>query len=44
MIYVADCVRNGERQLVDVRLTECRRSQGRDLVVLHSTNVTYPHD
>ena len=44
MIYIADSIRSGERQLVGVRLTECRRSQGRQLVVEHLTDMVHPHD
>ena len=44
MIYVADCIRSGEMQLVGVRLTECSRNQGQKLVVVHLTDMLYPHD
>ena len=44
MIYIADCIRSGERQLVGVLLTECRRNEARQLVVVHLTDMVHPHD
>lgn len=44
MIDVADCIRSGERPLVGACLTECRRSEGRQLVVVRLTDVVHPHD